>query len=493
MNLLDSIIMQISPTRGLTRVRARMASQLFSRHFEAAEQSRRTQHWRRPSTDANSANLIAIHHLRNLARDLVRNDGWARNGLGIVANSAVGWGIVPVLKDDRFAKVWAEWVRQCDADGRHSFYSMQRLVMKAMAQDGEVLIRRRARRVADGLPLPLQLEVIEADFLDHNKTEAARVDGNKIIQGVEFDKIGRRVAYHLFVSHPGDSRGDWGRSQETRRIPADEIIHLYRVDRPGQIRGVSWFAPAILTLKDFDEYADATLMKQKIAACFAAFVTDTQGASGHLGEKDDDDPLSDTLEPGMLVTLPPGKDVEFGTPPATTDHESFSRSQLRKIAAGLGITYESLTGDYSNVNYSSGRLGRLTFASNILEWQYDLLIPHFCERVWSWVQDAAVAVGSVSAAMATDWTPPPLPMVDPDKDTKASMAAVRAGLMTPSEMVRAQGYDPRVFWNQYSADLKTLDKLGIVLDSDPRQRTQSGQAQSVAAPPSDPPAKRSVE
>src|SRR5262249_8232815 len=157
-------------------------------------------------------------------------------------------------------------------DGRKSFYAVQGAVVRAVVQDGEVLIRRRRRRAEDGYAIPLQLQVLEADFLDTARTGVNGPAGGPTIPGLGFGMPGNPTAHWLFEQDPGSNL----MSSASRRVPASEIIHVFEEERPGQVRGVTRFAPAIITLKDLDEFGDAEMMRQKIAACFTAFVTDPQ-------------------------------------------------------------------------------------------------------------------------------------------------------------------------------------------------------------------------
>jgi lambda family phage portal protein len=327
------------------------------------------------------------------------------------------------------------------------------------------------------------VQVLEADYLDSGRDGLVGREGGLIIQGVEFDAIGRRVAYWLFPEHPGSARGPG----ESKRIPASEVLHLYRQRRPGEVRGVSWYGAAIVPLKDLDEYEDAELIKQKIAACFAAFVTDLDGFGSPVGEETSD-PLVEVIEPGMVHKLPPGKTVTFGTPPAVVESTVTTRNQ-RKIAAALGVTYESLTGDYSQVNFSSARMGRIEFQGNVHRLQYNLLIPQLCAVVWQWVMGAAVDAGLLREVPEATWTPPPLPLLDPEKEAGAMKTLIRIGAKTLSEMVREQGGDPETHFAEYAEDMTRLDKLGLKLDSDPRATNGTGAAQPgpVAADSNEPP------
>jgi lambda family phage portal protein len=478
----DRFTASLAPRWTMNRLRARATMDMLARHYEAAQPGRRTSGWSRSVGDANLALQAALVELRIHARDLVRNNSWAKRGQRVIANHTVGWGVVPKAVTDNAAlatrtmELWSAWASttECETEGRHTFYGLQHLAMKTIAESGEVLFRRRWRRASDGLTLPFQLQVLEPDFLDHSRVALSSQSGGPIIQGVEFDKLGRRTAYWLFEQHPGSGRN----SSPSKRVSASEILHVFYPERPGQSRGVSWFAAAILNLKDLDEYEDAELMKQKIAACFAAFVTDVDGAGSPLGEPDAADNTLETFEPGMIARLPPGKNVTIANPPAVTS-DSFTTRNLRRIAAGLGVTYEDLTGDYSQVNFSSARMARLSHWAHVHDWQWNMLIPLLCHGVWNWAMEAALVAGEISEAPGSDWTTPPMPMIEPDKEGLAYQRLVRNGVMTPSSVVREQGGDPDTHFAEYAADMKRLDALGIKLDVDVRAVSQAGQAQQA--------------
>ena len=475
--LLDGALLAAAPQWALSRIRARAIALTLARHYEAAQGGRRTTGWPRSHADANVAAQPALALLRAHARDLVRNNAWARRGLQVVTNNTVGWGIhaKPVGQNlEKLRAAWNAWAgsTECDADGRFTFAGLQALIMRGVAESGEILVRRRRRFVSDGYSLPVQLQVLEADFLDTMRDNMVGPAGGPIIQGIEFDKLGNRVAYWLYDRHPGSN---WIGSVTSKRIPATEVIHVYKSDRPGQVRGVSWFGAAVLTLKDFDEFEDAALMKQKIAACFAAFVTNVDGTDAPLGEKDATNELVETLEPGLVSKLQPGRNVTFANPPLAPD-DGFSVRTLRRIAAALGVTYEDMTGDYSLVNFSSARMARLAHWANVHDWRWNMLVPQFCDPAWAWAMEGAALVGLIDADALplAEWTPPPMPMIEPDKEGLALSRLVRTGAMTPSEMVRQQGEDPEAHWREYEEDLQRLDAGGIVLDCDVRRVSQAG-------------------
>lgn len=489
MNILDRVIATLAPETGARRAKARARMRAYENAralYDGASVSRRTAGWRRVSTDANAEIVHGVlGRLRDTSRDLVRNNPYARRGIDAITHNVVGAGVIPQFRSasqsatDALEAMAVEHLdtTAVDADGRHNLYGLQALAMRAVAESGEVLVRRRRRRPEDGLPLPFALQVLESDFLDSSKN-GDMGNGNIAVQGVEFDRLGRRVAYWMFDEHPG-STGTM-RLPQSRRVPAQDVAHVYRMDRPGQVRGVPWLAPVILRMHDYADYEDAQLMRQKIAAVFAAFVTDPDGVDrgpidGETSSANED--RLESLEPGIIEYLPPGKEIKFASPPGVEGYGEYARIQLHAIAAGLGVTYETLTGDLSEVNFSSGRMGWLEFQRSIVFWQNSILINQMCKRVEGWFLEAAsVGVGVAAPATAT-WTPPRREMIDPTKEIPAQRDAVRSGFVSLSDAVRSMGKDPMEHFNEMAEDFARLDTLGLVLDSDPRRVARTGAAQ----------------
>jgi len=354
-----------------------------------------------------------------------------------------------------------------------------------VAVRGEMLVRRRFRLPADNLPIPLQIQVLEPDFLDTAKHGLTLRNGGRIVYGVEFDAIGRRAAYWLFPEHPGNSMGLPSTSQ---RVPADGVQHVFQRDRAGQVRAASWLAASLVPANDLGEYGDAQRMKQKIAACLAVITSDVDGSAAALGTADDSTtPGVDMLEPGAILNVPPGRTVTVVDPPDVGEYEGFTRTEQLKLAKGLGLSYEDYTGDYSKVNFSSARMSRIEHYDNVYDWRWRLLIPQFCDPVWGWAMQALQIMSVVTEIPSARWTAPPIPMIEPDKEGLAIQRNVRAGIQTLFDAIRERGYDPEEFFAEIAEGNKLLDRLDIVLDSDPRKMTQAGQAQgspATTAPPS---------
>ncbi len=481
MTWLDRALGAVAPGTALRRLRRRQALDVLQRAYEGARLGRRTEGWVTAGTGANAEIGPALSRLRERSRDLVRNNAWAAKAVQAVVSNLVGTGIVPRARapspelSEAADRLWTSFVTSCDADGLTDLYGLQALAVRGMAESGECLVRLRDRRLEDGLPLPFQLQLLEADHLDASRT-GDLADGGFVLQGVEFDPLGRRRAYWLYPVHPGEVASIRRSRLQSQRVPAPSVLHLFERQRPGQVRGVPWLAPVILKLRDLDEYDDAELVRKKIEACFAAFVTgDEDGATLGAASTDALGRRVESFEPGMIEYLAPGKDVKFAAPSASGDYDAYLRVQLHAIAAGLGLTYELLTGDLSQVNYSSIRAGLLEFRRRMEALQWQLLVPGFCRPVWRRFVEVAQATGALpQGEIAAEWTAPRFEAVDPLKDVQADILAVRAGLMTLKEAIARQGYDPAQVLDEIATTNATLDRLGVVLDTDPRRATRTG-------------------
>lgn len=473
MNIIDEFVSLISPSAGLKRAQARAANDML-RKYDGAAKGRRTKNWDARDTSANTEIRSGFETLRARSRDMVRNNTYAKIAIEVIATNTIGTGIRATVKNtDDATKVktldeWNKWAGTtlCDFDGKLDFYGIQELVMRSVAESGECLVLRR--RNNDKKKMPVQIQVLEADYLypDNESLTAVKITpnvGNIVLQGVEFDTKGRRVAYWLYTSHPGDYMGG---DLQPIRVPAKDVIHLFKTDRPGQVRGVPFGASALVQLKDLQDYQDAALVRQKVAACFTVFITEPQGdvvtGNGPGGK-----PM-EKVEPGIIEHLAPGKEVNFASPPSTDGYAEYVKRILQGIASGFGVTYEALTTDLSMVNFSSGRMGWLEFYRRVQSWQFNIIVPLLCEGVWSWFLEAGQLSGKLTQEVQPDWTPARREMIDPVKEVKGITASIRAGLVTWQEAVREQGYDPKEVIKQMAEDYKDFDANGIKLTTDVR-------------------------
>ena len=483
---LDRMVGLFSPKAELKRRHYRAAAKILRGHgkadlaaakallrYDGASRGRRLANWSTGTTSANAETLLGLDALRSRTHDLVRNSPYAAAAIDIHEANMVGTGIIPQALpttkrvDDLYAHLSLEYLHTtaCDAEGRHNFFGLQACGARSLAETGEILARKRFRKKRDGLPIPMQIQMLEPEHIDTLKNENGK--GNrKIIQGVEFDGIGRRVAYWIFPEHPGE--GFNFRPQDSIRIPANEIIHAFDTLRIGQVRGIPWSASCLMRHKDFDDGVDAQLLRFKIANLFVAFYHDIEAAE-ELRPGDSDDEFDiEKLEPGMIESLPAGKTIEWNKPPGVTGFRDLNEITTMEIAKGWRVTYEQLTGNLSNVSFSSGRMGWIEFATRNSINQRKTLIPQFCNRVWEWMADVAQQTTRVPHALPATWTPPRRAMIDPIKETAALKAQIRAGLNSLPNALRELGYDPEALVKDAAKFWEIVDKHGLLLETDLR-------------------------
>lgn len=485
MNPLDRTIAWLAPSAAERRMRSRIRIKSLENamaYYDGATLGRRGSSIRRKGVDANAVARKTLSALRDGSRDLKRNHAYAARAVQAICNNTIGTGIVPVFRhnDDsieteiqRLAKEHLQ-TTACDVDGRHNFAGLQALAMETMVDAGEVLVRRRKAPSSLGLPVPLQYQVLEPEHLDQRK-DGKTTGGGRIVQGVEFDAMGQRTHYWLLQEHPGS--GFRLSIPQSVQIPASEILHVYRVDRPGQVRGIPWSAPILLRMADFADYLDGQLVRQKVAASFAIFKINP--TADPVGTSADDKKL-EFIEPGTVQELGPGEDIKFPTLPSVDGLGEVSGIYLHEIAAGYGVSYEALTGDLKGVNFSSGRMGWLEFQRNIDAWRWKTIIPQLCDPMVAWFLDAVSLLGVDIAGTIVRHTPPPRQMIDPTKEVPAKRDEIRAGLTSWSQSLRERGLDPEEHFEEMAKDKERIDRHGLILDSDPSKVSKAGLAQSVA-------------
>ena len=254
---------------------------------------------------------------------------------------------------------------------------------------------------------------------------------------------------------------------------ASEILHIFIQERAGQFRGITQFAAVMLKMRDFDDFEDAQLLRQKIAACFTAFIHDIDSAADPALSADEDE-ICEKFEPGAIEVLPPGKTITLANPPGVSNYKEYTSVVLHSIASGLGITYESLVSDLSEVNFSSARLGKTQMNRNIDSIRDDIIIRQFIKKVAVWFLNISEVLGSPVNGAQIKNIPPRKEFVDPTKEIPATIDAMRAGLSTWSETVASLGNDPVEQLEQLDRDNKEFDRLKLTLDSDARKIAKNG-------------------
>jgi len=270
--------------------------------------------------------------------------------------------------------------------------------------------------------------------------------------------------------------GPFAVQRESQRVPADEIIHLFNPARPGQQAGISALAPVIAAVRDLNVYEDAEQNRKNMEArmsiigewngeMFAdsfpmpkAFKEENDAVTLQLGE----------LAGGGVVALPPGmQKPTFIQPAAVPGYVDYIKHRQKIIASGLGIPYEYMTGDLSEVNFSSSRVRTNLYKKDVEREQWTLLVPMFCERIARrWLELAALADAPLGDGpwqqLQADWTTPRWASVNPLQDVAADLAEIRGGLCSVSEKIRQRGFDPQLVFDELKGDIQKLNEYGIL-------------------------------
>ena len=465
--------------------------------YTAGGVGRRLKTWRPSNAGPNVVTLASQGLIRARARAAARNDPWAGTALDKLVSNEIGTGIQAKTKygDDAFKaaakKLWDRWTKIADADGIFDFYGLQSLIVREWHEAGEVFIRIRNRLPSDGLPVPLQLQVIEAEQCPANYYASAS-NGNYIRAGIEFNLIGQRVAYWMYNQHPGDVLFDNINGLQLKRIPAEQILHVYEPTRAGQIRGIPLMTSTLVRMFNIDNFDDAVLERQKIGNLFAGWYTQPSGdpeledsplADASTGVACDGTPMAG-LEPGTMQELPPGVEPKFSSPPdAGSNYAPYMRSQLMAVSARLGIPYEVLTGDLNGVSDRALKLILNEFRRIVEQRQWLVLIPQFCQRVRDAWWDAAVLDGAIDVpgyaknrddVLDTTWVPQGFPYSHPVQDVDSDIKAVRAGFKSRSSVILNNGDDPDETSREMIDDNAFADKNNLILDTDPRYISDKG-------------------
>lgn len=473
------------------------------RAYNSAAWNKQTQDWIASSTSQDAETRMALRALRNRSRDLERNNDWVVNAFRTITNNVIGTGVrmqsqikigrgpgSSKLDKKRNAAVEMAWKRWCRADSCHtagklSFADIEQLLIRSVARDGDIGVRLVKERFGKS-KVPFALEIIEADLLDDEMNGRAK-NGNEVRMGVEVDTWQRPVAYHFFTRHPGDYQVPFNKLAPRIRIPADEIIWLHRSTRAGQTRGIPWLASTAARLRHMGGYEEAEVIAARASACQMGFV--------QQADPDFENDVADAVAAGDRVEeFQPGKIAYLGPGESYTPHNPtrpsglltpFMSYMLRGVASGVGTSFESLSKDYSQSNFSSSRMGILDDRDNwriIQLWMistfHQVVFEAWLEMaVLSRVLDLPAYEVSPERYDMPKWMPRGWGWIDPAKEIKAYKDAVRSGFMTQTGVLAQNGEDFDDIMDTRKRELDTADEMEIIFDTDPRYTTTNGQSQ----------------
>lgn len=480
----------------------------YVRMYHAAQGQRLAGGWGASTSSADSELNMSLPKLRNGARALVRDAAYAGRAQTVIMNNVIGGGIGLQAQVKRprgkleesintaIEEAWADWSRakNCHTGGMLSFPDLERMLMGQIFAAGEIFVRKHYARFGTSR-VPLALEVIEPERVADSYTVPQPASGNEIRMGVEVDRFQRPVAYWVRERHPGDQRTTPHATDRLERIPADQMFHLYIVNRWPQTRGEPWLHAVGPRLHDMDGYSEAEIIAARGASSYMAFIKTPDNTPIPEDDQEAAGEREILLRPGIIEQLPPGWDITMNNPNRPNPNmDPFMRMMLREVASGVGVSYESLSRDYSQTTYSSGRLGILDDRDLWRVLQGWFIRAFRAELHRDWLNQAVLAraiAGIPVADYAADparfeaarYKPRGWSWIDPSKEVEAYRLAVRCGFMTVSDVIAqtANGADIEDVLDIFERERELMQDKGLKFETD-IANDQNQQAKPAAKP-----------
>lgn len=446
--------------------------------YAAAKTFRTTGNWSPVYSNINDIIALSAPSVRERIRQLVRDFPYFARACSILVDYTVGDGIVfqsrarrvgGALNQRAIQKIedaFRWWSDEADIAGKLHFYEIQRLCKRQDVECGEFILVKAIDRTP-GRFIPYALQMYEADWLTDIGARAE--GGNAVGQGIEYDKKSGRVAAYHFADPDGVGK--------PTRVRAEDVIHGFETIRPGQLRGISPFAPGVMVTHDLQDIMDGEIDATKMAGKWLAFVYEEnpalrQGAStlNEAGKRIEE------LENATIEYLRPGEKVELAANPRPgANFPPFVKLVLGMLSVATGAPYELLSGDYAGMNYSTMRVSRNDFATQ-LHPIASRHVRHLCEPVVTGFFDWAVLSGKLelpgyftgnNARLYREhiWQPPAMEEVDPLRVATATEKALARNLMSPQEIVAKRGRDLEEVYSEIKA-AKELRELYGLTDED---------------------------
>lgn len=468
---LDRFIGHFSPSWQRRRLEDRIVVDYLKRNYQGASSNRFNSGWQKTPKDENKVISTALPALRSRSFDLVKNDGYAKRGLCLLLSNIIGTGIQTEFDDKRIQKQWQLFSgsKLASFDERFNYFGLQYMALNTALLLGDCIIRKRRVTPTENFPFSFKVQLLPPQFLDHSYS--VNKDNSIIKGGIEFDRDGKRKAYHLFTSDPLEGSG----VRDRISIPASEI-EIFSIDNfLGQLRGVPELANCMTTIKDVQEYEEGELKKQKAHAFITGFITGGERslalAEAQITKKNEN---TETIEMGMMKRLEDGESVHFPDPPELAHYPEHIKQALFKISSSLGVPYCLLTGDFSSMNYSSFRGQWLAFHKEIDVLRNLYIIPRFCDVVADWFLDDLANLGQRTKNRGRYYSCPRRELIDPTKEVPSIILGMRAGIESYGDVLKSLGRNPEETLQDIAYYNKMIDDLQLVLTSDARQHEKGG-------------------
>jgi len=471
--------------------------------WESAKTNRRTYGLNRMDGDANTYLNSDLQYLRERSRYVVANSAKANTIIRTLTNNVIGANGInprPDAGDNnelerKVRALWDEFAANCYAGNKTGWNGLTETAVRSKLVDGGVLIRKRIRRTSDGYLIPLQLQLLEDDYID-TSVNFDNGTGPKTVDGVAYDSLGEVTGYWLYRNHPGSA---YAYTQSSQFYSADDVLYFYDQTRPGQSRGIPHLSNVMIALDNADKYLDAEQVAKIMQSAQVGVIRSASGdesvgvnmstVEGGSVDIADNWPLTDIngepvemMTAGMFHRLTPDTSIEFSPARQNSGIKEYCSVIDHDIAAGVGLTYELLTGDLSGTNYSSIRHGRIEFIKANARRQRNT-IDLLCKPVWGWFMDVCEATGKVTpeerALINVIWDLPENEAIDRKSEAEADLSEMRNGTMTLIEAIAKRGKDPEAVLDEHKKTLDMLTARGLSYDSIPALMTMNGMHQKA--------------
>lgn len=454
------------------------------RNYAAANINRLTADWSTSISSPSSILRASLRTLRARSRDLVINNDYARGFLWLVAKNVVGSEGIKLQNKAKLAdgsldkgandRIEEAWERYCErgnfeVSGTLSSFDADRMFIQSTARDGEVIIR-----IIEGYDNPwgFCLQFLEADYLDESLNLSRYANGNSIRMGVEFNSFMRPVAYHLLAEHPGDNVWSY-QARKYQRVPAEQILHPFIVERFSQPRGAPWMHSAMTRLNNLGAYEEAEIIGARIGASSMGIWEPKDEMADPSMNPDadttdaDGNPISE-MEPGIFMKAPLGYQFKpFDPQHPGGNFGPFMKSTLRGISAGLLVSYNSLASDLESVNYSSLRQGALE-ERDMWKLLQSWMIENYKAQIFKRWLKAALLTQEIKLPASRfpylhkpKFIPRSWPWVDPEKDINANILALNNLLITRTDLAAEQGEDFEEVLIRIKEEQELMKKYGV--------------------------------
>lgn len=482
--MVDGAVALFAPRAALGRWHARRTLTQVSAYEAARPDKRRP---KRRADNATGETHIArdAATCRAIARQMERDHDVAKGALDVLVRNVVGPNGISIEPQPRLANddisddlarsllnLWRDFARWPEVTRTLDWVQAQQLACRSWLRDGDLFAQVVAGSVPGlehGSAAPISLELLEADMvpLDYE------LDSPYVHAGIERNDWGRPLAYYVHRRHPGGRQSDW--RTQLKRVDADRMLHVALRDRLSALRGVSIFASVIRRLEDLKDYEDSERIAARISAAIAAYVKRDKDMQGWSEPEDWDIHKREiALSSGAVCdTLAPGEELALLNPNRPNPNlGSFVDSQLRRGAAGLGMTYSALSRNYDGT-YSAQRqelvegwIGYRMLTS--------VFIARFARPVWERFVQMAIASGAVrvpagvrpETVAQASFRGPVMPWIDPNKEAQALRLMVRAGFTSAQEVIAERGGRLQDTYEQLSRERKLAGELDLTLESD---------------------------